>query len=157
MGYCDRVVTKLGTFVRSVRAEDEANWKHLYRQYRGFYELAPDDDAVDQTWGWVRDRDHGISGLVAVRGDALVGLANIRRFARPSTATRGLYLDDLFTIPDLRREGIGSALLEEAKRIAAGEGANVVRWVTAEANSTARSLYDSVATATHWVTYDMSI
>lgn len=157
MGYCSGVVTKSGIFVRAVNAQDETNWKHLYRQYRGFYELLPDDEVVDRTWGWVRGHEHGISGLVAVRDDKLVGLANLRRFARPSSATRGLYLDDLFTSPEHRRAGVGSALLSEAKRIGADEGANVVRWVTAETNSTARSLYNSVATATHWVTYDMSI
>lgn len=149
------MVTQSSVLVRAVQAQDEQNWKNLYRQYRAFYDLVPDEGAVDRTWGWVRGRQHGISGLVAARGDELVGLANLRRFARSSSATMGLYLDDLFTSPELRRAGVGSALLAEAKRMAADEGASVVRWVTAETNSTARSLYDSVATATHWVTYDM--
>jgi len=30
-----------------------------------------------------------------------------------------------------------------------------VRWITAGDNATARRLYDAVATATPWVTYDM--
>lgn len=34
------------------------------------------------------------------------------------------------------------------------EHATVVRWVTAEDNDVARRLYDRVATATAWVTYD---
>ncbi len=81
-------------------------------------------------------------------------LADLRRFARPSSATTGLYLDDLFTAPD---PGAASrpALLHEAAATAAAEGASVVRWITAEDNATARAVYDRVAAATPWVTYDM--
>lgn len=87
--------------------------------------------------------------------ETVVGLANLRRFARPSTATLGLYLDDLFTSPSSRGTGVATALLRDAAAIAASEGANVVRWITAADNETARQVYDRVAVATPWVTYDM--
>lgn len=148
---------EIGSVVRAVMVEDEAEWKRLYREYRAFYELAPDDDAVDRTWGWVSNGEFGLSGLVVVRGGELAGLANLRRFARPSSASTGLYLDDLFTSPEHRRSGVASELIDQARRIAGAEGSTVVRWVTAADNSTARSLYDSVATATRWVTYDLPV
>ena len=50
---------------------------------------------------------------------------------------------------------MAGSLLRAARERAAAEGANVVRWITAADNTTARSLYDQVATATSWVTYDM--
>ncbi|UBQ04203.1 GNAT family N-acetyltransferase [Curtobacterium sp. TXMA1] len=99
---------------------------------------------------------HGLSGLVAEDADGrLLGLADLRRFARPSSATTGLYLDDLFTAPDARGRGVATALLHEAAATAAAEGASVIRWITAEDNATARAVYDRVAEATPWVTYDM--
>ncbi len=37
---------------------------------------------------------------------------------------------------------------------AATQGRSVVRWITAEDNHLARTLYDTMADATRWVTYD---
>jgi GNAT superfamily N-acetyltransferase len=142
--------------VRPVTTADAAAWTTLYRGYRAFYALADDDVAVQTTWGWVSRGEHGLLGLVAVdEQDVPVGLAHLRRFARPSTGRTGLYLDDLFTAPEARGAGVATALLHEAAAVAAREGATVVRWITAADNVTARRVYDAVATATPWVTYDM--
>lgn len=141
--------------IRRVVDTDEAPWSALYAGYRAFYRLDADTEAVRRTWEWVSQEQHGLSGLVAVLDGSVVGLANLRRFARPSTATIGLYLDDLFTAPDARGAGVATALLREAAAIADAEGASVVRWITATDNATARRLYDAAASATAWVTYDM--
>ena len=142
--------------VRRVRAEDAAAWARLFAAYRAFYRLPADDGAVATTWGWVLGELHGMAGLVAVGPDgrSLVGLANLRTFARPSTGTIGLFLDDLFVDPEARRGGTGSALLRAAGHLAAERGATVVRWITAPDNVRARAVYDRHATATPWVTYD---
>ena len=142
--------------VRPVRATDADAWQDLYAGYRAFYRLPDDAGAVRTTWGWVSTGAHGLTGLVAEDANGrLLGLADLRRFARPSSATTGLYLDDLFTAPDARGRGVATALLHAAAATAAAEGASVVRWITAEDNATARAVYDRVATATPWVTYDM--
>lgn len=142
--------------VRPVEQRDARAWAALYAGYRAFYHLEPDPHAVAQTWQWVIAGEHGLFGLVAADADdTLIALANLRWFARPSTATVGLYLDDLFTDPAARGEGTGTALLRRAADIAAARGASVVRWITAADNATARRVYDQVATATPWVTYDM--
>ena len=151
----------MSIFVRDVVAEDAARWAELYTGYRTFYDIPRDDDAVATTWGWVLRREHGMRGLVAVArdegqpGDRVVGLANLRHFARPSRATFALYLDDLFTDPEARGLGAATALLDQAARLAAEDGAEVVRWITASTNATARRVYDAHATATNFVTYDM--
>ena len=101
-------------------------------------------------------RDHGLRGIVAIEPHGrVIGLANLRLFARPSVGTLGFYLDDLFTASSARGRGAGSALLVRAAQIASEEGANVVRWVTAADNARARRVYDKHAGATEWVTYDM--
>lgn len=142
--------------IRTVTPADQAAWSALYRGYRAFYALADDDTAVGTTWSWVSQGEHGLTGLVAVDDSGrLVGLANLRRFARPSSASTGLYLDDLFTAADARGQGVATALLHEAAALAGREGASVVRWITAADNTRARQVYDRVATATPWVTYDL--
>lgn len=142
--------------VRTVTVDDTEAWAVLYRGYRTFYKLPADAAAVARTWQWVLNGEHGLVGLVATENDVVVGLANLRWFARPSTAAMGLYLDDLYTSQDARSRGVGRALLARAAELAGEDGANVVRWITAADNATARRLYDAVGRETPWVTYDMS-
>jgi GNAT superfamily N-acetyltransferase len=142
--------------IRDLDVSDHDEWVRLYRGYRDFYDLTPDPDAIETTWTWVSSHQHGMRGLVAVdESGALVALANLRTFARPSMGRMGLYLDDLFTSSAARGLGAGTALLARAAEIAAQDGAIVVRWITSASNATARRLYDEHATATQYVTYDM--
>jgi len=144
--------------VRAVQPADEAQWRDLFSAYREFYALEPSTVVVERVWGWIADAGHETEALVAVDDDGtLGGLAHYRRFARPSSGTTGLWLDDLFTRPDLRGGGIGRILIDAVGRIAETESLSVVRWITNENNATARSLYDTMATATKWVTYDKPV
>ena len=142
--------------VRPVAEGDREAWRVLYRGYRDFYQVPHDDAAIDTVWAWLHDPQHQSRGLVALVDGAPLGLAHYRTFARPLAASHGLYLDDLFTSPAARGHGLGSALLTRLSEIARDEGATVVRWITAESNETARSLYDKVSTRTPWVTYDLA-
>lgn len=112
---------------------------------------------LEQAWQWLMSGEHTLFCLVAADGDELVGLAQLKWMARPSTGSMCLYLDDLFTTPAARGQGLGSALLARAGEIAAERGASIVRWITDVDNATARRLYDEVATATRWVAYDMAL
>ncbi|WP_258725479.1 GNAT family N-acetyltransferase [Cellulomonas sp. NS3] len=143
--------------VRRVTPADEQAWRALYRAYREFYAAPDDESALDTVWAWALDPAHEVEAWVAADADGrLGGLAHVRRFARPLAASTGLYLDDLVTHPDRRREGVGTAVLEHLQRYAAAEGLTVVRWITAADNARARALYDQHADATPWVTYDLA-
>jgi GNAT superfamily N-acetyltransferase len=142
--------------VRDIANADADAWAQLYSAYRAFYSMSADAAVVGTAWNWLIAREHGMRGLVAVMPDGqLLALANLRTFARPSAGRMGLYLDDLFTSPRSRGSGVGGALLHRAAEIAGEDGAELVRWITATDNSTARRVYDAHATATPWVTYDM--
>jgi GNAT superfamily N-acetyltransferase len=142
--------------IRLVIPADHDAWALLYRGYRDFYELEHDDATVETAWTWVSQQLHSMRSLVAVdSAGALGALANVRTFADPSGATLDLFLDDLFTAPDLRGQGLGALMLDAVARLATEDGATVVRWITAADNARARSLYDAKAELTPWVTYDM--
>jgi GNAT superfamily N-acetyltransferase len=142
--------------VRPLGGEDFVAWALLFRGYRAFYRLAPDEAVVRRVWDWILDPAHETNGLVVDERGRLRGLAHYRRFARPSSGTVGLYLDDLFTDPDSRGRGVARELLRALEGIALRDGLSVVRWITAQDNVTARRLYDEVAQATAWTTYDLT-
>jgi GNAT superfamily N-acetyltransferase len=143
--------------VRFVEAGDEEAWKRLYAAYRDFYRLESEPAVVDRVWRWILGREHGLRGLVATNKEGdVIGLANVRTFARPSSGSIGLYLDDLFTAPEHRGLGAANAQLTAIAELAQAEGASVVRWITDDQNAAARSVYDARAKATRWVTYDLA-
>lgn len=130
-------------------------WAVLFRGYRVFYKLAPDEAIVERVWSWIINPDHETNALIAIsEDDRMVGLAHYRRFARPSTGSVGIWLDDLFTDPDRRGGGIGRTLVAAVTDIAARAECSIVRWITAADNLPGQRLYNTLATKTTWVTYD---
>lgn len=142
--------------IRATQPADEAAWRELYRGYRDFYHVEHSDAAIDTVWGWIHDPNHQTRGLIAEVDGRVLGLAHYRTFARPLSASHGLFLDDLFTAADARGHGVGSALLTRLSEVARDENTTVIRWITGDDNETARSLYDKVAKQTPWVTYDLA-
>ena len=145
-----------GYRVRPIAEGDRRRWQELYEDYLGFYETALTGEQVDTVWAWLMDADHEVNGLVVAGAEGLVGLAHYREFARPSSASVGGYLDDLFVDPAARGAGAVDELLAALKRIGAERGWTVIRWITADNNYRARSKYDREARRTPWITYDMS-
>jgi ribosomal protein S18 acetylase RimI-like enzyme len=133
------------------------DWERLYAGYAEFYKVTQTPSMRATVWAWIHDPAHEVSALVAedANGKA-IGLAHWRRFARPLSATVGLYLDDLFVAPEARGAGAVDALLAALRRIAAAEGLSVVRWITADDNYRGRNAYDRVAKRSWWITYDMA-
>jgi ribosomal protein S18 acetylase RimI-like enzyme len=92
-----------------------------------------------------------IGGLLAGRetkvllaGDPPVGLAVLR--FRPALWTPALecYLAELYVAPAERGKGLGRALMEGAMQVARWEGANYMDLGTAEDDTAARALYESL-------------
>ncbi|MBP1326624.1 GNAT superfamily N-acetyltransferase [Leucobacter exalbidus] len=142
--------------VRPVEAGDRETWAELYRGYRDFYHKPHDPAVYDTVWSWLMDTSHESRCLLALKNGIPVALGHFRSFARPIDGGRGLYLDDLFTAPAARGSGAAGAIITRLAEIARDERAALVRWITAEDNAAARSVYDRVAKQTPWVTYDLS-
>ena len=142
--------------MRPVEAADHDRWRTLYAAYAAFYRVGQTDQQAERTWGWLLDPAHEVEGLVVVdEADEVAGLAHVRPFARPLSATVGGFLDDLFVAEAARGTGAVDALLHALQELAGERGWSVVRWITADDNLRARAKYDQVAAKTAWVTYDM--
>ena len=143
--------------VRPIEPADHDVWASLFAAYREFYELDEDAAVVDRVWMWIQDSRHETNALVALVDGTVVGFAHHRLYARPSEGGKGLFLDDLFTLPDVRGRGVGRALISRLTEIARQNGCAKVRWVTAEDNVVAQRLYDQIAEKTTWLTYDLLV
>lgn len=147
--------------VRPIEHGEFFPWHAVYTGYGEFYEKPLHDEKAVLVWSWIIDDANELECLVALEGSGdetqIVGLAHFREFARPLDGTRGIYLDDLFVLPEKRKQGIATALIEGVAAVGRSRKASVLRWITAKDNETARALYDQVAEKTKWVTYDKAL
>jgi GNAT superfamily N-acetyltransferase len=67
------------------------------------------------------------------------------------------YLQDLFTAPDARGQGVGRALIGAVADWARGQDCGRLYWATQESNATARRLYEQVATNDGFILYKMPL
>ena len=147
----------LMTRITPLTAGDRAHWQPLWDAYLTFYgeDLAP--QVTDATFSRLAEADGGIHGALA-RDDGGRAVGFVHWLEHPSTwSTAGYcYLEDLYVDPAGRRGGVGGALIDHVVAWAVGRGLEKVYWLTADDNTTARSLYDRVAHRTGFIHYETS-
>ena len=142
--------------IRAITPTDWPQWAELYRAYAAFYDAPMSDEILARTWSWLLADEHPQEALVAqLANGSLVGLAHFRPFPKPMLGQDAGFLDDLFVAPALRGQGIGRGLIAAVASVAQARGWPLVRWITAPDNAQARQLYDGLAQATSWLTYDL--
>ncbi len=143
-----RCVTEAVTVRMAVPADYDA-WLPLWLGYNAFYgregASAPSEAITRLTWRRFFDGLEPMCALVAVHEGRLVGLAHLIFHRNTMLAGSTCYLQDLFAAPDLRKRGVGRALIEALYAHAREAGAERVYWHTHETNAQARRLYDKVA------------
>lgn len=143
--------------VRPVAPGDFEGWKPLWKGYNAFYgregPTALADDVTHSTWSRFFDAYEPVHGLVAESAGSLVGLVHYI-FHRSTLHTAPIcYLQDLYTVPDLRGKGVGRALIEAVYDRARAANAGRVYWHTHETNAVAMRLYDKVADRSGFIVY----
>ena len=143
--------------IRALTPEDRAAWEPLFQGYGIFYKRPVSPETADKVWSWLMDSNHVVEGLLALDGDGKpVGIAHFRALPRPLAGQTAGFLDDLFVDPSARGSRVADAILERLQEIGRARGWPLFRWLTADDNFRARSVYDRHSTRTHWITYEMS-
>jgi GNAT superfamily N-acetyltransferase len=134
--------------IRKIAPDDQEQWRLLWDGYNAFYgrsgatALAP---AITETT-WSRFFD--ASGL---------GLAHYLSHRSTTAIEPTCYLQDLFTRPDRRGNGIGRLLIEGVCQEARRAGARRVYWQTHQSNAVARSVYEKLAKNSGFIVYRIQL
>jgi GNAT superfamily N-acetyltransferase len=143
--------------VRAVRADDYAAWRPLWDGYNAFYdrkgETALPEHITQTTWQRFLDPAEPVFALVAEDDQHLVGLAHYLFHGSTTRVELTCYLQDLFTLPALRGQGIGRLLIEAVAGQARAAGVKRVYWQTHETNRAGRLLYDKVGKHLGFIVY----
>jgi GNAT superfamily N-acetyltransferase len=143
--------------IRPVLQEDFPAWQTLWDGYNAFYGREGASKLSTQitqmTWSRFFDSYEPVHALIAERAGILSGLAHFL-FHRSTTHIAPLcYLQDLFTAPTARGQGIARALITAVYERAKAAGSNRVYWMTHESNAVAMKLYDQVAERSGFIVY----
>ncbi len=136
---------------------DRPAWRRLYDGYAAFYKVPMDDAIAGRVWSWIHDPAHVVEGVLAKRDGVALGLAHFRAMPSPLRGVEIGFLDDLFVDPAARGARAGEALIAHVVAEAKRRGWPRIRWITADDNYRARSLYDRVAKKTAWNTYEIVV
>ena len=74
------------------------------------------------------------------------------------TGKRGIYLEDIFVRPEMRRHGVGAALFRELASIAVDRGCPRLEWAVLNWNELAINFYKKIGAAAKddWTTFRLS-
>jgi GNAT superfamily N-acetyltransferase len=142
--------------IRPLQPSDHADWRRLWTDYLTFYKTSLPEAVYVETWRRLfAEGEFEPRGFVALLDGRAVGLTHYLYHRSCWSLVDNCYLQDLFADPDVRGKGIGAALIDAVKAVAAKRGVTNVYWMTHETNETARRLYDRVARRTGFIEYDL--
>ena len=140
---------------RRLEARDRAEWQRLFRGYVAYYQASLTDAQITLTWDrlMAAGPDFHVAFVAVESDDKPLGLAHVLFHRSTWSPTHYCYLEDLFVDPAMRGKGLARALIEATYREADARGCTRTYWATQEFNTTARHLYDRLATKSVFVQY----
>ncbi len=141
--------------IRPPTAADEPDWRRLWTGYLTYYETRVEEAVYATTFARLLSGQEGeFRGLLALLDGRPVGLAHYLFHRHCWKIEKVCYLQDLFTDPAARGQGVARALIEAVYAAADAAGSPAVWWLTQEFNTRGRMLYDRVGVKTPFIRYN---
>jgi GNAT superfamily N-acetyltransferase len=141
--------------VRSAALQDVEALVPLFDSYRQFYGQPSDPESARE---FLRERLRCGESTVFIAADSARAVGFVQLFPAFSSVSlaRTFILNDLFVVADVRRSGVGHALISAAVEFAKAVGAVRLSLSTAVTNGAARALYEAMGWSKQ-VDYDVYV
>ena len=144
--------------IRPIEPGDYVQWRPLWDGYNAFYgrsdKTALPENITVATWARFFNPAEPVHALVAEIAGRLVGVTHFLYHRSTTRLNDVCYLQDLYTDPALRGQGIGRQLIEGVYEAARAAGCTRVYWQTHTGNQAGRLLYDKVANHGGFIVYN---
>ena len=135
-------------------ADDHAQWLELWHGYLAFYESQVSAETTAHNWAGFHNANSPLDALAAFDAEGnMLGIAQTVMHESTWSVAPRCYLNDLYTIPEARGQGVARALIEAVYAMAKARGCAKVHWLTHESNVTAQSLYNQLAVNEGFIQY----
>ena len=120
--------------------------------YEGMLDQVVADETTLHTWIFEKGK---AEVLFVLEGETEVGFALFFHNFSTFLGRAGLYLEDLFVLPEARGTGCGKGLLRELARIAVREGCGRLDWACLDWNTPSIDFYRALGAEPleEWTTY----
>lgn len=136
---------------------NRSDWQLLWDGYQQFYQVELAAEISDFTWARLINPDLSeMYGFAACRGDEVMGIVHVIEHQSCWTLKPYVYLQDLFTQPQFRGQGVAKALIEAVQVQTQARQCDRVYWLTHQDNHIAQKLYDQVARKTGFIQYRLN-
>ena len=143
-----------GFNIRPLEQKDREQWQVIWGAYLKFYETKLPLEIYSETFTRLTNSNNTDQNcLVAHSGETLHGLVHYIYHAHNWKSEYVCYLQDLFVLKEMRRQGVAKALIQAVYKAADTNGTSSVYWMTQEFNHDARKLYKQVASLTPFIKY----
>ena len=126
---------------------DEAGLVLDFIKRLAVYEKCADDVVADEaTLRHSLFVEHSAEVVFAEEDGTVVGFALFFHNFSTFVGRKGMYLEDLFVLPEKRGRGYGKALLKYVARLAVERNCGRMEWICLDWNESALSIYRSMGT-----------
>jgi GNAT superfamily N-acetyltransferase len=146
----------------AIRAAGSEDVPLLLQLIRGLAEYEKLTDQVTATEAGLRETLFGprpaAEAVIAELDGAPAGFALFFSSYSTFLAKPGIYLEDLFVLPELRRRGVGKALFTYLARLAVQRGCGRFEWSVLDWNTPAIAFYRSLGAVplSDWTVFRLS-
>lgn len=128
----------------------------LISAYQKFYNQVPSKKRNEAHFSsYTRNHSQGIL-FAAFDGKKAVGFCTLYFLPSSLSGNKMCVLNDLYTVPSIRKRGVARALIEHGRTYARDRGFETMEWWTQQTNKTAQRLYDQLgAQRSSWFLYEL--
>ena len=128
----------------------------LISAYQEFYHQIPSRKRNEAHFSrYTKNHSQGIL-FAAFAEKKAVGFCTLYFLPSSLSGSKMCVLNDLYTLPSVRKRGVARALIEHGQAYARMKGFKNIEWWTQQTNKTAQRLYDRIgAQRSAWFLYDL--
>ncbi|MCL1834996.1 MAG: GNAT family N-acetyltransferase [Oscillospiraceae bacterium] len=147
-----------GTTLRYAQREDCALLLRLIRELAEYERLGSEVVATEELLAMWLFEKHTAEALIAEANGQEVGFALFFHNFSTFLGRAGIYLEDMYVVPQYRGRGIGTALIKELARITVSRGCGRLEWSCLDWNTPSIRFYESLGAKPmeDWTTYRLS-